>query len=131
MVSWKLGPALATGCCVCLKTAPQTPLSANRIGELLIEAGMPPGVVNILPGTDETGKLVSKHTGFDKIAFTGSTEVGNEILKIAAQAGNMKRVTLELGGKSPMIITEDADLDKAVDIAQVGLFLNQGQCCNA
>jgi len=131
MMAWKLGPALAAGCTSVLKVAPQTPLSALRIGELLLEAGLPPGVVNILPGDDNCGKLVAAHPGFDKLAFTGSTGVGRKIMMAAAQANNMKRVTLELGGKSPIIVFNDADIDNAVAHAHTGLFLNQGQCCCA
>ena len=116
---------------VVLKTAPQTPLTANRVGELLLEAGFPRGAVNIVPGGDDTGKLVAAHPGLDKVAFTGSTEVGHAILRQAAEQAHMPRVTLELGGKSALIIDEGADLDAAVDIAQLGLFLNQGQCCCA
>jgi len=129
MQAWKLGPALATGCSVVLKPAEQTPLTALRIGELAIEAGFPAGAINILPGDGETGKLVAQHPDIDKVAFTGSTEVGLEIMKNAAR--DLKRVTLELGGKSPVIVCADADLDKAVATAHVGLFLNQGQCCCA
>lgn len=131
MMAWKIAPAVAAGCSVVLKTAPQTPLTANRIGELMIEAGFPPGAVNILPGGDETGKLVIGHQGFDKISFTGSTEVGRQILAAAARSTKMQRVTLELGGKSPLIVCADANIDAAVATAQVGLFLNQGQCCCA
>ncbi|GHP10255.1 hypothetical protein PPROV_000898700 [Pycnococcus provasolii] len=129
MATWKLAPALAAGCAVVLKTAPQTPLSANRLAELTIEAGFPPGVVNIMPGDDETGRLLVRHDGVDKISFTGSTEVGKEIK--SELAGTFKRLSLELGGKSPLIVTQDADIDRAVDIAQLGLFLNAGQCCCA
>jgi len=129
MMAWKLGPALATGCSVVLKPAEQTPLTALRIGELAIEAGFPRGAINILPGDGETGALLAKHKGISKVAFTGSTEVGLEIMKTAAL--DLKRVTLELGGKSPMIVMEDADIDKAVAIGHLGLFLNQGQCCCA
>lgn len=131
MQAWKLGPALATGCAVVLKTAPQTPLSANRVGELIIEAGFPAGAVNILPGDDETGKIVAGHEGFDKIAFTGSTSVGRKIMESAAKSDNLQRVTLELGGKSALIIDESADMDLAVNTAGLGLWLNQGQCCCA
>jgi aldehyde dehydrogenase (NAD+) len=129
MAAWKLGPALAAGCTVVLKPAEQTPLTALRLGELIVEAGFPAGVVNIVPGDGETGKLVASHPGLDKIAFTGSTEVGHEIMRTASK--NFKRVTLELGGKSPLIVCADADLDKAAAGAHVALFLNQGQCCCA
>jgi len=131
MQAWKLGPALATGCSVVLKTAPQTPLSANRVGELILEAGFPKGAVNILPGDGATGELVATHEGIDKVAFTGSTAVGHHIMRVAADSNNLKRVTLELGGKSALIVAEDADMELAVGTAQLGLFLNQGQCCCA
>eukprot|EP00656_Telonema_subtile_P000741 TRINITY_DN1035_c0_g1_i1.p1 TRINITY_DN1035_c0_g1~~TRINITY_DN1035_c0_g1_i1.p1 ORF type:complete len:507 (+),score=156.60 TRINITY_DN1035_c0_g1_i1:185-1705(+) len=131
MQAWKLGPALATGCTSVMKTAPQTPLSALAVGELAIQAGFPAGTINILPGDDEAGKLLSRHNDIDKIAFTGSTAVGRAIQAEAAHAQKMKRVTLELGGKSPMIVCEDANVDAAAATAQVGLFLNQGQVCCA
>jgi aldehyde dehydrogenase (NAD+) len=131
MQAWKLGPALAAGCTVVLKPAEQTPLSALRVGELILEAGFPPGVVNIVPGFGETaGAALASHNDVDKVAFTGSTEVGKLVMKAAANS-NLKRVTLELGGKSPNIIFADADLDKAVDGAHFALFFNQGQCCCA
>jgi len=130
MVAWKWGPALAAGCTVVLKPAEQTPLSALRLGELALEAGYPPGVINIVPGYGETaGDALVKHPGVDKVAFTGSTEIGRIIMRNAA--GTFKRVTLELGGKSPNIVFADADLDSAVNGAMLGLFLNQGQCCCA
>jgi aldehyde dehydrogenase (NAD+) len=130
MVAWKWGPALAAGCTVVMKPAEQTPLSCLRMGELALEAGYPAGVINIVPGYGETaGDALVKHTGVDKIAFTGSTEVGRIIMKNAANT--FKRVTLELGGKSPNIVFADADLDSAVNGAMLGLFLNQGQCCCA
>jgi len=130
MAIWKLGPALATGCCIVLKPAEQTPLSALRLGELLVEAGLPNGVVNILPGYGPTaGAALASHKDVDKVAFTGSTEVGKIIMETAAKT--LKRVTLELGGKSPLIINEDADIDAAVAAAQVGVFFNQGQVCTA
>jgi len=131
MQAWKLGPALATGCTTVMKTAPQTPLTALRIGELAMQAGFPKGAINILPGDDAAGQMVSEHPGLDKVAFTGSTGVGRKIMAAAAMANNMKRVTLELGGKSPLIVFADADMDAAVASAHVGLFLNQGQCCCA
>jgi aldehyde dehydrogenase (NAD+) len=131
MQSWKLAPALATGNTVVMKPAEQTPLSALRIGELLMEAGYPEGVVNILPGFGPTaGAALARHMDVDKVAFTGSTEVGRLIMTAAAQS-NLKRVTLELGGKSPNIIFEDADLDAAVEGAHMGVFVNQGQSCCA
>lgn len=131
MQAWKLAPALACGCTVVLKVAEQTPLSALRVGELIIEAGFPPGVVNILPGYGPTaGAALARHMDVDKIAFTGSTEVGHLIMKAAAES-NLKRVTLELGGKSPNIVFADADMDQAVEGAHFALFFNQGQCCCA
>jgi aldehyde dehydrogenase (NAD+) len=131
MQSWKLAPALATGNTVVMKPAEQTPLSALRIGELLLEAGYPEGVVNILPGFGPTaGAALARHMDVDKVAFTGSTQVGRLIMTAAAQS-NLKRVTLELGGKSPNIIFEDTDLDAAVEGAHLGVFVNQGQSCCA
>jgi aldehyde dehydrogenase (NAD+) len=130
MVAWKWGPALAAGCTIVMKPAEQTPLSCLRMGELAQEAGFPDGVINIVPGFGETaGAALVDHPGVDKIAFTGSTEVGRLIMRNAA--GTLKRVTLELGGKSPNIVFADADLDAAVDGAMLGLYLNQGQCCCA
>lgn len=130
MVAWKWGPALAAGCTIVLKPAEQTPLTALRMGELALEAGFPAGVINIVPGFGETaGDALVKHKGVDKIAFTGATETGTLIMRNAA--ASFKRVTLELGGKSPNIVFADADLDAAVDGAMVGLYLNQGQCCCA
>jgi aldehyde dehydrogenase (NAD+) len=131
MQAWKLGPALAAGCTVVMKPAEQTPLSALRIGELLLEAGLPAGVVNIVPGFGETaGAAVAEHMDVDKVAFTGSTEVGKLVMQAAARS-NLKRVTLELGGKSPNIVFADSDLDAAVEGAFFALFFNQGQCCCA
>ena len=131
MQAWKLGPALAAGCTVVLKPAEQTPLTALRIGELITEAGFPDGTVNIIPGYGETaGAAISRHMDVDKVAFTGSTEVGKLIMKDAAES-NLKRITLELGGKSPNIVFADADLDAAVEGAFFALFFNQGQCCCA
>src|ERR1700735_5680331 len=130
MAAWKLGPALACGCTVVLKPAEQTPLSALRLGELIMEAGFPEGVVNVVPGYGETaGAALAAHPDVDKIAFTGSTEVGKLILHAAA--GNLKKVSLELGGKSPNIIFDDADLDSAIPGAASAIFFNQGQCCCA
>jgi acyl-CoA reductase-like NAD-dependent aldehyde dehydrogenase len=129
MATWKLGPALAAGCTVVLKPAEQTPLSALRLGELLLEAGLPEGVVNIVTGDGSTGALLVEHPDVDKIAFTGSTDVGREI---ASKAGaQIKRVTLELGGKSPNIILPDADLDAAVKGSFQAIYYNTGQSCNA
>ncbi len=131
MQAWKLGPALACGCTVVLKPAEQTPLTALRVGELMLEAGFPPGVVNLLPGYGPTaGAAIARHMDIDKVAFTGSTEVGHLIMKAAAET-NLKRVTLELGGKSPNIVFADADMDQAVEGAHFALFFNQGQCCCA
>src|SRR5271165_735042 len=130
MACWKLGPALATGCTVVLKPAEQTPLTALRLGELIQEAGIPDGVVNIVPGYGETaGAALSAHPDVDKVAFTGSTEVGKLILKAAA--GNLKKVSLELGGKSPNIVLQDADVDTAIPGAASAIFFNHGQCCCA
>ncbi len=131
MQAWKLAPALAAGNTVVMKPAEQTPLSALRVGELIIEAGFPPGVVNLLPGFGETaGAAIAHHMDIDKVAFTGSTEVGRLIMEAAAKS-NLKRITLELGGKSPNIIFGDTDLDEAVEGAHLGLFSNQGQICCA
>ena len=130
MAVWKLGPALATGCTVVLKPAEQTPLSALRLGELLAEADFPDGVVNIVPGYGETaGAALSAHHGVDKIAFTGSTEVGRLIVQAAA--GNLKKVSLELGGKSPNIVFQDADMATAIPGSANAIFFNHGQCCCA
>src|SRR5712692_5690081 len=131
MAAWKLGPALACGCTVVLKPAEQTPLTALRVGELMLEAGFPEGVVNLLPGYGPTaGAAIARHMDVDKVAFTGSTEVGHLIMKNAAET-NLKRVTLELGGKSPNIVFADADMDEAIEGAHFALFFNQGQCCCA
>lgn len=131
MAAWKLGPALATGNCVVLKPAEQTPLTALRLGELLQEAGLPDGVVNIVSGYGETaGAALAAHDDVDKVAFTGSTEVGKLIVKAAA--GNLKKVSLELGGKSPNVIFKDvADVDVAIEQAASAIFFNHGQCCCA
>ncbi len=129
MAAWKLGPALAAGCTVVLKPAEQTPLSALRLGELALEVGFPPGVINILTGDGETGAALVEHPDVDKIAFTGSTAVGREI---GAKAGRaLKRVTLELGGKSPNVILADADIDAAVKGSFQAIYFNSGQACNA
>jgi phenylacetaldehyde dehydrogenase len=130
MAAWKLGPALAAGCTVVLKPAEQTPLSALRLGELFAEAGFPDGVVNIVPGFGETaGAALAAHPGVDKVAFTGSTEVGKLIVQAAAQ--DLKKVTLELGGKSPNLVFSDSDLELAVAGASNAIFFNHGQCCCA
>jgi aldehyde dehydrogenase (NAD+) len=131
MQAWKWGPALAAGCTIVLKPAEQTPLSALRVADLAMEAGFPAGVINVVPGFGETaGAALANHMDVDKIAFTGSTEVGKLIMKAAANS-NLKRVTLELGGKSPNIVFADSDLDAAVEGAHFALFFNQGQCCCA
>ncbi|SFK23863.1 aldehyde dehydrogenase family protein [Celeribacter neptunius] len=129
MSVWKIAPALATGCTVVLKPAEQAPISPIIFGQLCLEAGVPPGVVNIVSGMGDAGAHLAAHPDVDKIAFTGSTQVGQRI--IAASAGNVKRVTLELGGKSPNIVFADADLDKAVPAAAMAVFLNSGQICSA
>jgi phenylacetaldehyde dehydrogenase len=130
MAAWKLAPALAAGCTMVLKAAEQTPLTALRLAELIQEAGFPPGVVNILTGFGETaGAALAAHPDVDKVAFTGSTEVGKLIVQAAA--GNLKKVSLELGGKSPAIILPDADLDLATAGAANAIFFNHGQCCCA
>jgi len=130
MAAWKLGPALTTGNTIVLKPAEQTPLSALRLGELIQEAGFPDGVVNIVPGYGETaGAALSAHPDVDKVAFTGSTEVGRLILKAAT--GNLKKVSLELGGKSPNVVFADTDLDTAINGAASAIFFNHGQCCCA
>jgi acyl-CoA reductase-like NAD-dependent aldehyde dehydrogenase len=129
MASWKVAPALAAGCTVVLKPAEQTPLTALRFGELALEAGLPEGVLNVITGDGETGAALVDHPGVDKIAFTGSTAVGREI---GAKAGRaLKRVTLELGGKSPNILLPDADLDAAVKGSFQAIYYNTGQACNA
>jgi aldehyde dehydrogenase (NAD+) len=129
MSAWKIAPALAAGCTVVLKPAEQTPLTALRLGELALEAGLPEGVLNVITGDGETGAALVDHDDVDKIAFTGSTAVGREI---GAKAGRaLKRVTLELGGKSPNIILPDADLDVAVKGAYQAIYYNTGQACNA
>lgn len=130
MQAWKLGPALATGNTVVMKLAEQTPLTGLYVAQLSKEAGFPDGVINVIPGYGPTaGAAIANHPLVDKVAFTGSTEVGKIIQKAAAD--NIKRVTLELGGKSPTIVLADADIDQAVEIAHFGLFFNMGQCCCA
>ncbi|SRR5579883_2157037 len=131
MAAWKLAPALAAGCTVVLKPAEQTPLSALYLGQLLLEAGVPEGVVNIVTGYGETaGAALSAHPDVDKVAFTGSTEVGKLIMQAAGKS-NLKKVSLELGGKSPNIVFADADLDRAKEGAASGIFYNMGQDCTA
>jgi betaine-aldehyde dehydrogenase len=130
MAAWKLGPALAAGCCCVLKPAEQTPLTAMVLANWLEEVGLPPGVVNIINGVGEvTGAALVAHPGVDKIAFTGSAAVGKVIVKSAADT--LKRVTLELGGKSPNVFFADADWEAAVDGALFGVFINQGEVCSA
>jgi phenylacetaldehyde dehydrogenase len=129
MAAWKLAPALAAGCTIVLKPAEQTPLSALFLAGLLAEAGVPDGVVNVVPGYGETaGAALAAHDGVDKVAFTGSTEVGKLI--VAAAAGNLKKVSLELGGKSPNIVFDDADPGVVAGAANA-IFFNHGQCCSA
>jgi len=129
IASWKVAPALAAGCTIVLKPAEQTPLSALRLGELALEAGIPEGVLNVVTGDGATGAALVDHPDVDKVAFTGSTEVGREV---GAKCGRaLKRVTLELGGKSPNIILPDADLKAAVSGSFQGIYYNSGQACNA
>ncbi len=130
LATWKIAPALAAGCTVVLKPAEETPLTALRLGEIALEAGLPPGVLNIVTGMGPTaGAALAEHPGVDKITFTGSTEVGRLIVRAAA--GNMKKVTVELGGKSPAIVLDDADPDTAIAGVASGIFFNQGQVCCA
>lgn len=130
MAGWKLAPALAVGCTSVLKPAEQTPLTALRLGELMHEAGLPPGAVNVVPGYGETaGAALAAHPDVDKVAFTGSTEVGRLIVRAAAE--NLKRVSLELGGKSPNVVFADADLEQAIPGAAAAIFMNSGQVCGA
>ncbi|CAD7698341.1 unnamed protein product [Ostreobium quekettii] len=130
MLAWKVAPALACGCTVVLKVAEQTPMSALLFGELALEAGLPPGVLNILPGYGPTaGAALASHPGVDKVSFTGSTEVGREVMRAAA--GGIKHVSLELGGKSAAIICPDVDLESVVDDTHMALFYNHGQNCCA
>ncbi|MFE3837159.1 aldehyde dehydrogenase family protein [Pseudogemmobacter sonorensis] len=130
MMCWKVAPALAAGCTIVLKPAEQTPLTALRLAELVVEAGFPPGVFNVVNGRGETaGAALAAHPSVDKIAFTGSTEVGRLILDAAK--GNLKKVSLELGGKSPMIVFDDADVEAAIPALAYGCFYNMGQTCTA
>jgi acyl-CoA reductase-like NAD-dependent aldehyde dehydrogenase len=129
LASWKIGPALACGNTIVMKPAEQTPLTTLRLGELAIEAGFPAGVINIVTGGPETGKAIVQNPAINKIAFTGSTAVGKEIMRGAADS--LKRVTLELGGKSPNIVFSDADIDSAVRGAINGIFYGKGEVCNA
>jgi acyl-CoA reductase-like NAD-dependent aldehyde dehydrogenase len=130
MVGWKAAPALAAGNCVVIKPAAETPLTALKIGQLALEAGLPPGVLNVVPGPGSSaGAALVAHKGVDKISFTGSTEVGRGIMKTAADT--LKKLTLELGGKSPNIVFADADLDAAVRGATTGIFYGKGEVCAA
>jgi aldehyde dehydrogenase (NAD+) len=131
MWAWKIGPAIAAGNTVVLKSAEQTPLSALVAANLVKEAGFPPGVVNIISGFGRVaGAAISSHMDIDKVAFTGSTVVGRQIMKAAASS-NLKKVTLELGGKSPNIVFDDADIDNAISWANFGVYFNHGQTCCA
>jgi phenylacetaldehyde dehydrogenase len=130
MAAWKLGPVLTAGCTVVLKPAEETPLSALRLAQLCLDAGLPPGVLNVVTGFGEScGAPLAAHAHVDKVAFTGSTEVGKLIVKAAAN--DLKKVTLELGGKSPNIVLDDADMDEAIPGAANAIFFNHGQCCCA
>ena len=130
MASWKVAPCLATGNTSILKPAEETPLTALRLGELMLEAGVPPGVINVIPGYGHTaGAALSRHAGVDKVAFTGSTEVGKLIVQAAS--GNLKKVSLELGGKSPNIVLADADIEAAIAGSANAIFFNSGQVCVA
>jgi phenylacetaldehyde dehydrogenase len=130
MAAWKVGPALATGCTIILKPAEQTPLSALRLGELALEAGIPAGVLNVITGYGDAGAALAEHDDVDKVAFTGSTEVGKLIAQAAGRT-NLKRVSLELGGKSPNVVLDDADVEAAIAGAAQGIFFNQGEVCTA
>lgn len=131
MFAWKVGPALACGNSIVLKSAEQTPLTALYAAKLFHEAGLPPGVLNVISGYGPTaGAAIARHMDIDKVAFTGSTATGQAVLELASKS-NLKPVTLELGGKSPFIVCEDADVDQAVELAHFALFFNQGQCCCA
>lgn len=128
--AWKIAPALAAGCSVVVKPATQTPISVTRLGELMIEAGVPDGVINIIPGSGSTiGRFLAEHPDVDKVSFTGSTEIGKQIIDSAK--GNLKKITLELGGKSPVIVFDDADLDLAIEGAAQAIFSSAGQVCVA
>jgi aldehyde dehydrogenase (NAD+) len=131
MLAWKWGPALATGNTIVMKTSEKTPLTALKVCELVRKAGFPPGVINVLSGFGPTaGQAIAEHMDIKKVAFTGSTLVGRKILEAAAKS-NLKKVSLELGGKSPNIVFADADLESAVKWASTGIFFNHGQCCCA
>ncbi|MEA2222379.1 MAG: phenylacetaldehyde dehydrogenase [Solirubrobacteraceae bacterium] len=130
MAAWKVAPALATGCTTILKPAEQTPLSALRLGELALEAGIPAGVLNVVTGYGDAGAALAEHDDVDKVAFTGSTEVGRLIAQASGRT-NLKRVSLELGGKSPNIVLDDADVAAAIAGSAEGIFFNQGEVCSA
>ncbi len=131
MWSWKIGPAIATGNCVVMKTAEQTPLSGLYAATLVEKAGFPPGVINVISGFGKTaGAAIASHMDIDKVAFTGSTVTGRTILQAAAKS-NLKKVTLELGGKSPNIVFNDANIEDAISWVNFGIFFNHGQCCCA
>jgi aldehyde dehydrogenase (NAD+) len=131
MWAWKIGPAIACGNTVVIKTAEQTPLSGLYAATLCKEAGFPPGIVNVISGFGKiAGAAIASHMDVDKVAFTGSTLVGRQIMKAAA-GSNLKKVTLELGGKSPNIVFDDADIDNAISWVNFGIFFNHGQCCCA
>lgn len=131
MLAWKIGPALAAGNTIILKTAEQTPLSGLVFANLVKEAGFPPGVFNLISGFGKVaGAAISSHMDIDKVAFTGSTVVGRTIMKAAASS-NLKKVTLELGGKSPNIVFDDADIEQAISWVNFGIYFNHGQCCCA
>merc|ERR1719389_950781 len=130
MQAWKLGPALAMGCTCVMKLSEKTPLSGMLMCHLIKQAGFPPGVVNVINGPGAAGDMIARHMDISKVAFTGSSAVGHKIVVAAGQT-NMKKVTLELGGKSPLIICKDADLKQAAQACHLGLFVNMGQCCCA
>lgn len=131
MLAWKIGPALATGNTIVMKTAEQTPLSALVFAQFVKEAGFPPGVFNLINGFGKVaGAAISSHMDIDKVAFTGSTLIGRQIMKAAA-ASNLKKVTLELGGKSPNIVFNDADIEQTISWVNFGIYYNHGQCCCA
>jgi aldehyde dehydrogenase (NAD+) len=129
MMIWKIAPVLATGCTIVIKPPAEAALTPLRFAELLLEAGVPPGVVNVVPGAVEAGAALAEHPGVDKISFRGSTAAGQAIVR--ASAGNLKRITVELGGKSPHIVFADADIDAAVYAAAMAVFANAGQVCAA
>jgi aldehyde dehydrogenase (NAD+) len=125
MLGWKLGPALATGCTTIIKPSEETPMTALKIAELVNEAGIPAGVVNILPGFGDVGSMLAKHSDVDKVAFTGSTAVGYQIMR-ESHVNNLKRISLELGGKSANIIMDDADMELAIEQSSGAIFGNTG-----